>query len=198
MGVVYVLIHSAMPGLVKIGTTEQAVEDRIRSLSRATGVPGKFQCAGAWTFTNARAVEKALHDAFADHRGEKEFFELEPERVIAILKQFGRKNVTPGAKKRKVKASFHTQGKRRSIFTFKSINIAPGATLVSRWDPAVTCRVVDDRKVEFEGETMSLTAAARKVNERRGKNWPSVGGPGQWMYGNPPKRLSVLRIATEK
>ena len=198
MGVVYVLTHPAMPGLVKIGRTEQTVEERIGSLSRATGVPGHFCCAGAWTFRNAKAVEEALHDAFADHHDEKEFFKLEPERVIAILKQFGRKDVTPGAKRRRAKASAHIQGKRRSKFSFELVNIKPGATLVSRWDSDITCRVVDDRKVEFEGETMSLTAAARKVNERRGKNWPSIGGPGQWMYGNPPKRLSVLRIATEK
>ena len=91
MGIVYVLTNPAMPGYVKIGHTSQSVEARMKTLSSKAPLP--YECAAAWEFEDARMVEKALHSAFADQRASrfKEFFVLEPERVIAILRQFGRR-----------------------------------------------------------------------------------------------------------
>ena len=199
MGSVYVLIPPAS-NLVKIGFVEgetaQAIEQRMKALSRASGVPGRYKCAGAWTFANARNVERALHDAFADHHYEKEFFDIEPTRVIAILKQFGRKNVTPGRARRKKQPTQPVQGKRRPPLKFSMVGIEPGAILTSKWDPSARCQVIEDGRVDFEGTPMSLTAAAVIVNKRRGKDWSSVGGPDSWMYGEPPVLLSKLSRVT--
>ena len=198
MGIVYVLTHRQMPNVVKIGYTEGPIETRIAQLSSASGVPGKFDCAGAWIFTNARKVEKSLHDAFSGNRVENEFFEIHPDRVIAILRQFGKRNVTPGRDKRNTKTLTDAQKKKRvPNFTFMSVNIGLGETLISSLDSTITCRVVGDKKVEFEGETMSLSAAAKKVIMRLGKTWSSISGPNHWMYGNPPKLLSKLRKENE-
>jgi hypothetical protein len=43
-GILYVLTNPFMPGLVKIGCTTGPVEERIKGLSSATGVPVAFQC----------------------------------------------------------------------------------------------------------------------------------------------------------
>src|SRR5690606_17095463 len=86
--IVYVLTNPAMPGLVKIGsTTQEEVDIRMKQLF-STGVPVPFDCAFACRVTNAATVEKALHHAFGNTRinPTREFFRIEPERVISILK----------------------------------------------------------------------------------------------------------------
>ncbi len=86
--IVYVLTNPAMPGLVKIGrTTQLEVEERMKQLY-STGVPIPFDCAFACKVKDASEVEKALHLAFGMTRlnPNREFFKLEPERVIAVLK----------------------------------------------------------------------------------------------------------------
>ena len=159
MGVVYVLTNSAMPGLVKIGHTSQPIEKRMRSLG-GTGVPVPFECAAAWEFKDARAVERSLHDAFADRRGDmlREFFAVDPERVVAILRQFGRRDVTP--KGQAAGDGEEDIPKKRGPFRFSMVpEIEPGTILKFAYDDNVTCAVVDDRRVEFGGEEMTLSAA---------------------------------------
>jgi hypothetical protein len=41
-GFVYILMNPSMPGLVKIGLTEDTAEARAASLSSASGVPTRF------------------------------------------------------------------------------------------------------------------------------------------------------------
>jgi len=62
--IVYVLSNPAMPGLVKIGKTNQLeVEERMKQLY-GTGVPVPFDCEFACKVKDAAEVEKALHLAF--------------------------------------------------------------------------------------------------------------------------------------
>ena len=53
----------------------------------STGVPVPFDCAFACKVKDATTVEKALHLAFGMTRinPNREFFKLEPERVVAVL-----------------------------------------------------------------------------------------------------------------
>lgn len=193
MGVVYVLTNPAMPGLVKIGHTSQPVKDRMRSLN-STGVPYPYDCAAAWEFRDHVGVEKALHRAFADCRvSEKEFFKMDPKRVMAILEQFGRKDVTPPRSSETGTAVTNPPRSKRQMFRFSMVGIEPGVVLTSVWDESVTCTVVDDRRVQFVDEVMTLSAAAKRVIRGRGKNWKSVAGPDSWCYGDPPRTLNRLR-----
>lgn len=84
--IIYILINEAMPGYVKIGKTGD-LEQRVRSLD-TTSVPLPFECFYACSVKNADFVERQLHEAFADNRvrSSREFFEIAPERAIAILK----------------------------------------------------------------------------------------------------------------
>ena len=95
MGIVYVITNPAMPGYVKIGTTDRTIEYRLRELDKNVPVP--FQCVAAWEFEDAAGVEKTLHRAFADsrERPNREFFKISPDQPIAILERFGAKDVTP-------------------------------------------------------------------------------------------------------
>lgn len=193
MGVVYILTNEAMPGLVKIGHTGQPVEKRIKSLN-VTGVPYPYECVAAWEFRDAVGVEKTLHRAFADRRvSKKEFFKMAPDPVVAILEQFGRKDVTPPRARGAGSRVADSPKTKRKPFRFAMVGITPGETLTSVWDESVTCTVVDDRRVEFGGEPMTLSAAAKRVIRGRGKNWKAVAGPDSWCYGDPPSTLNKLR-----
>ena len=75
-GIVYLLTNPTMADLVKIGQTESSLENRVRELSRASGVPLPFQVARASKVRDCKKVESLLHMAFGDHRvtDRKEFF----------------------------------------------------------------------------------------------------------------------------
>lgn len=193
MGVVYVLTNPAMPGYVKIGHTSQPIEKRIKSLG-GTNLPRPFECAAAWEFKDARAVERALHDAFADRRGDmlREFFIVEPERVVAILKQFGRRDVTP--KRPDDEAVEVSPPKKRGPFRFSMVpEIEPGAVLKFALDEGITCTVVSDSRVEFGGEAMTLSAAAKRVLRAKGRVVKAAQGPEMWSWGTPSRTLNWWR-----
>ena len=198
MGIVYVITNPAMPGFVKIGKTDRTMQERLRDLDQ-TNIPVPFECVAAWEFPDAGKVEAALHRAFADRRERRnrEFFTVSPDQPIAILEAFGAQDVTPqddtvGEAADEDRASLEKARSRRENFRFRMVGIEPGATLVSVWDAAVTCTVVDDRRVEFEGEETSLSASALKVLHRTGKRWRAVSGPDSWCYGSAGRTLRQL------
>ncbi|HEX2655229.1 MAG TPA: GIY-YIG nuclease family protein, partial [Xanthobacteraceae bacterium] len=84
--IVYILINEAMPGLIKIGRTNQDLAARIKGLYQ-TGVPLPFELFFACEVHSSADVEGKLHEAFGDHRVSKnrEFFRLAPERAKAAL-----------------------------------------------------------------------------------------------------------------
>jgi hypothetical protein len=179
--IIYILINESMPGYVKIGRTTN-LEQRIRSLD-TTGVPLPFECFYACTVNDSTFVEKQLHDAFLDHRvrSSREFFEISPERALAALKLAEVENVTP--KKDFVESEEDQQAlnqarTRRSAFNFKMIDIPIGSELTFIKDENIKVKVVDNKSVVFNGETMSLSGAAQKV---LGVDWPAQ-GPIYWMY----------------
>ena len=100
--IVYVLTNPAMPGFVKIGyTTQDDVQARMKQL-HTTGVPKPFECAMAKQVRTGkgRDLEKALHTAFDPYRNvSREFFEIAPAQVLAILRIWPGKDVTPKGNK---------------------------------------------------------------------------------------------------
>ena len=170
-----------MPGYVKIGRTSN-LEKRIRSLDN-TSSPLPFECFYACTVENVNEVEKRIHDAFEDHRtrSSREFFEIAPERVVSILKLVEIKEVTPGqdyVETKEDQTALEKARKRRSHFNFKMVDIPPKTILNFTRDKNITCTVVDNKKVEFNGKTTSVTVAAQKALN---VTWP-VRGPLYWEF----------------
>lgn len=170
--IVYVLTNAAMPGLVKIGkTTQIEVEERMKQLY-GTGVPVPFDCAFACKVKDASEVEKALHLAFGMTRinPNREFFKLEPERVIAVLHLLKVDDITlqfektiesdvPSADKQSAQSLKRSM---RPPMNFHELGIPDGSVLVSK-DGTHQCVVVGEKKVEFNGTVSSLTAATRQM-----------------------------------
>lgn len=180
--IVYILINEAMPGYIKIGRTSTSVEQRMQELYK-TPVPLPFECFYAGKVKSAVEVERALHDAFADNRvsPNREFFQIAPERVVAVLKLLTAEEVTPGCAYIETKEDQIALDKARtqsSVFNFEMVKIPVGAILNLARNKEVTCEVVDKRWVKYSGETTSLTAAAQKA---LGINRP-LQGPLYWEY----------------
>ena len=172
--IVYALVNPAMPGLVKIGkTTRDNPEVRMNELY-STGVPLPFECAIAIQLeeTQADGLEKALHTAFRPNRlnPSREFFEIDPEQVEAILKQFPGKNVTPGINEEIEKLDAGSREavkevkKRRPKLHFVTMGIPIGSTLTST-KAGEEITVTGEQKVSCRGEEMSLTRATQIVRE---------------------------------
>lgn len=168
--VVYVLTNPAMPGFIKIGKT--LIEDVNQRLGQlyTTGVPFPFELAFACKVPNADEVERALHRAFAPNRAnpKREFFNIEPEQAIAILKLLHVEDATSeiASMQSAIPAEEVEAGKqykaRRPNLNFKEVGIPIGAVLhFTERDVSVT--VATDRKVRLGDEELSLTSATRQL-----------------------------------
>jgi len=186
-GTVYVLTNPAMPGMVKIGKTSRGMDARLNELY-STGVPLPFECAYAALVDDEGKVEKAFHQAFGPYRvnPRREFFAIEPEQAIALLELMAREDVTPAIQEEASKVDVEAKASadrfkrsRRPSLNYLEMGIPVGSTLVYEGDGSTTCTVADGRRVEYQGETMSiskLTAALRNTPGR------PIRGPSHWSY----------------
>ncbi|WP_179401207.1 GIY-YIG nuclease family protein [Burkholderia guangdongensis] len=185
--IIYVLTNEAMPNIVKIGMTNgDSVESRISQLSLATGVPLPFECYFAAEVEDCSKLEKALHQLFADTRinPRREFFKIDPEKVVLAISIGNFREVTPGytdIDSEELQALDKAKA-RRSKFNLDAVGVKPGAELTLSRDEAITCTVVDSGRVSYKGEVMSLSAAALKALQSKGYTTPAASGPGYWMY----------------
>lgn len=168
--VVYVLTNPSMPNMVKIGKTYlEDVASRLAQLY-TTGVPFPFQLAFACKVPNADEVERALHRAFAPDRvnPKREFFSIDPEQAIAILKLLHVADATAEISsienmipEEEIQAAKQYQD-RRPRLNFIEMGIPIGSILhFTEGDAFVT--VAGERKVTLEGNQTSLTAATRQL-----------------------------------
>lgn len=190
--IVYVLTNPAMPGFVKIGKT--LIEDVNQRLSQlyTTGVPFPFELAYACKVPNADEVERALHRAFAPNRvnPRREFFNIEPDQAIAILKLLHVEDATAevASMQTAIPAEEVEAGKqykaRRPNLNFVEMGIAIGSILhFTEGDAAVV--VCGDRKVRLGEEELSLTAATRQL---LGLDYSVAPGP-YWTYDGKSLRV---------
>lgn len=185
-GTIYILINEAMPGYIKIGKTTNSIEQRMKELYK-TSVPLPFECFYACLVEDMDKVERRLHDAFADNRvsSNREFFEIAPERVFAVLELMSIEDKTPKEnyiESKEDEKALDKAKKRREVFNFNMVDIPVGSTLTFSGDESIICKVIDNRNVEFEGEVLSLTESARRSLESMNRYSKSIAGTGYWMF----------------
>jgi T5orf172 domain len=169
-GIVYVLTNPAMPGIVKIGKTSRGSVDARLSELYSTGVPVPFECAFAGRVLNESKVEQAFHLAFGPYRlnPKREFFQIEPEQAIALLELMVIEDVTPAlqAQAEKVdteaKAGADKLKARRPVQNFIEMGIPEGSVLHFTQADEI-CRVINGRRVSYNGVDISLTALTKKL-----------------------------------
>lgn len=174
-GIIYLLTNQAMPGLVKIGMTLQAdVQIRMEQLA-TTGVPVPFECAYACKVKAdiCPRLEKALHRAFAPDRVnvKREFFRTDVERIIPILDAIKiedittkfNQEITDELTQEEKDAQEKMRKIRRPNLNFQKMGILPGQILTFEDDPRVQVEVINERQVNYNGETYFLTAITKKI-----------------------------------
>jgi hypothetical protein len=168
---VYVLTNKAMPNLVKIGfTRHEDVQKRLDELY-ATGVPLPFHAEWVCRIKNAADAEKALHKAFKQNRvnESREFFSIEPEQAIAILKLLNTENIMAEVEKQPTTidpqsiAAEKKFKQRRPNLDFAKIGVPIGAVLQTIKNPTFSATVVSAKRVKVANEEMSLTEATRRA-----------------------------------
>ena len=195
MSYVYILTNEAMPGIIKIGLTENSVSDRVLQLD-TTSVPVPFQCYYAARVEDHKKIERALHTAFGDFRvrPNREFFRMDPFRVKAILEILALEDVTPKNELVATPAdsiALRSTGSHSRRFQFSSAGVPVGATLNFVKDANLTAVVTSDTTVNYKGTSFSLTLAALEALRDCGYNWTSVQGPEYWLYND--ETLGSLR-----
>jgi hypothetical protein len=185
-GIVYVLTNPAMPGMVKIGKTSRAMDARLNELY-STGVPLPFECAYAARVSDEGTVERAFHLAFGPYRvnPKREFFSIEPEQAIALLRLMEIEDVTPQVQREADSVDVDAKPSaerlkraRRPVMNYLEIGLPVGAMLIYQ-DGTTTCTVVDGRHVNYNGEERFLSAITAELMGIPGK--PIHGGR-YWSY----------------
>jgi len=185
-GIVYILTNESMPEFVKVGLTEKDLEFRIKQLD-STSVPLPFECFYAARVEDCKKVERLLHDAFGDCRvrPNREFFQIDPERVRSALMLAAIEEITPSSAEvvEEEGREAIAKAKRRSpAATFEMVGIEPGSLLHFTKDPEKTCVVVDARTVRIGDEVGSLSRLTLGLLKEMGYDWTSCNGWAYWTY----------------
>ncbi|WP_267358882.1 MULTISPECIES: GIY-YIG nuclease family protein [unclassified Methylobacterium] len=170
LSIVYLLTNPAMPGLVKIGRTAQDTAQARLDQLYTTGVPVPFELVFACGVEDAVRVEQALHIAFAPQRvnARREFFRIEPEQALAILRLLHIEDATQAVEEQSSSISEQELGATRALrarrpnLDFTVLGIPISAELRCTRNDAVVV-VVGPRKVRFGTDELSLTAATREA-----------------------------------
>lgn len=160
-GLIYGLTNPYFDGLVKIGLTHSLdISKRIRVLN--TAVPLPFECAFAYKVPHDElyTIESLLHDNYDSKRvGNSEFFRIDSTKVDKLMGTLGKfepmKSVvqctidTEVAKQKSPNMDFHKMGLRS------------GDVLVYSKDTSISCTVVSNKRVSYNGLEYSLSGLTR-------------------------------------
>ena len=202
-GVIYILTNPSFPQFVKIGYADD-VNRRLKELNRSECVPFSFRVYATYA-VNSRLSDLKLHSIIdklnpnlraieceKGHTRKREFYAMSAEDAYSILEAIAEMHgcidnlikVTPNdiqKNEEKEAQDIEKESKTRANnFTFSEWQIPKDAILQYRFDPNITCRVVDERRVEYGGEIMYLTGVAKKC---LGKD-TGVCGPDYFTYKN--------------
>ena len=204
-GYIYILTNPSFPEYVKIGYATD-VKQRLNELNRSTAVPFAF-CIYATYEVDSNLSDKKLHSILdklnpdlrstEEINGKKrvrEFYAMSPEDAYLILEAIAEINgYSNRLKKWKPNKEEEQEAaiaqevsdahkERLSPFTFAMCEIPVGAE-IEFWPNANTasgilCKVADERHVEYEGQTWSLTALAKHLMQSK---W-ALAGPRYFKY----------------
>ena len=212
-GVIYILTNPSFNDYVKIGYAKD-IEKRLKQFNRSEMIPYAFRAYAVYE-TPTALTDKELHrlidiinpdlrtiETFDGKKRTKEFYAMSPENAYALLECIAKISGTED-RLRKLDPTGHEvldeetaaeikETTRRGPFTFSACRIPIGAKISYVNDPSIIATVVDDKHVEYEGETLSLTALAKKLLDTN----HAIQGPLYFQYNG--EILTDLRLRIEK
>ena len=185
-GVIYILTNPSFPEYVKIGYAHN-IEKRLKQLNRSETIPFAFRVYAVYA-VNSELTDKELHklidslnpdlrtiDNFDGRERVKEFYAMSKEDAYSLLESIAKISGTQDRLKRLTPEGHEVLDEelateiketvRRGPFRFSACNIPVGSEILFIEDPSIRATVVDDRHIEFNGETTSLSALAQKLKD---------------------------------
>ena len=212
-GVIYILTNPSFPEYVKIGYASD-IEKRLKQLNRSETIPYAFRVFAVYEVDKS-LTDKELHklidnlnpdlrtiETFDGKERVKEFYAMAPEDAYHLLECIAKISGTQERLKRMTPEGHEIvdeqiaeevkETARRGPFKFSDCNIPFGSEIVFVEDDSVRPIVIDDRHIEYQGETTSLSALARKLkgfeHDVQGTLWFKYKG----------KKLADIRDEIEK
>lgn len=212
-GCIYILTNPSFPDYVKIGYAHD-LEKRLAQLNHSEAIPFAFRSYAIYE-VESELTDKQLHklidtldpnlraiEQFDGKKREREFYAMSAEDAYSLLECIAKISGTI-SRLHRVKPEGHEiedekiakevkEIARRGPFSFSQCGIKSGEKIVYIEDPSIQPIVIDDRRIEYKGETTSLSALAQKI---KGFSHP-VQGTLWFTYKG--ERLSDLRDRLEK
>lgn len=200
-GYIYILTNPSFPEYVKIGYAKD-VDARLAKLNNNEGIPFAFRKYATYKVASDLS-DKQVHEIIdnlnpdlraIDHINgrtrKREFYAMPAEDAYNLLLAIAKIN---GLEHNCIKCPLNENEKqaeeladeiikehaeRNEIFSFSKCQIPIGAEIEYVKDNNVKCTVVDDRKINYNGETMYMTTLAKMLTGKtRG-----VAGPTFFSY----------------
>lgn len=198
-GVIYILTNPSFPDYVKIGYANN-IEKRLKQLNRSETIPFAFRVYAIYE-VEQRLTDKELHklidtlnpdlrtiENFDGTERVKEFYAMSAEEAYSLLECIAKISGTTDRLNRMTPEGHEIldeeiaeevrETARLGPFRFSECGIQPGEEVVSIDDPSIKAVVVDDRHIEYEGETTSLSALAQRIRGSR----HGIAGPRFFTY----------------
>lgn len=212
-GVIYILTNPSFPDYIKIGYATD-IEKRLKQLNRSETIPFAFRVYAIYE-VDSSLTDKELHklidslnpdlrtiETFDGKERVKEFFAMSPEDGYALLESIAKISGTSDRLKRMNPEGHEVldeqiaeevrDNARRGPFRFSEVGIPFGSELTFVENEDIKVTVVDDRHIEYKGETTSVSALAQRI---KGFDHPVQGT--LWFKYNG-KRLIDIRDEMEK
>lgn len=212
-GVIYILTNPSFPDFVKIGYA-QDIEKRLKQLNRSETIPFAFRVYAVYK-VESKLTDKELHklidnlnpdlrtiENFDGKERVKEFYAMSAEDAYGLLECIAKISGTEDRLQRLTPegheildeqiANEVRETARRGPFRFSDCEIPVGSELTFIEDSNIKAIVVDDRRIEYDGETTSVSALAQKL---KGFDHP-VQGTLWFLYKG--EKLTDIRDRIEK
>lgn len=194
-GVIYILKNPSFPDYIKIGYADN-IANRLQQLNNSECTPFAFRVYATYE-VDSRLSDLKIHaiidklnpnlrsiDNYNGKKRVREFYAMTAEDAYLILEAIAEiHNCTDRLKKWELspadmmaeeiaeEVSLEKQA-RSANFKFSDCNIPIGAVLIHNEDSSIVCTVTDDRRIEYNGETMYITPFAKLIS---GKDYITKG-----------------------
>ena len=212
-GVIYILTNPSFPDYVKIGYAHD-LEKRLKQLNRSEAIPYAFRAYAVYE-VDSELTDRELHklidslnptlrtiETFDGKKREKEFYAMSAEDAYSLLECIAKISGTKNNLKRMTPEGHEVIDEqiaeevrntaRKGPFKFTECGIPVGSKIVFINDSSVIATVVDDRHIEYNGLTTSMSALAQEL---LGSKW-QVQGTAYFTYKG--KKLTDIRNLAER
>ena len=191
-GYIYIMTNPALKDMVKIGFAAD-VEARRKQLS-TTALPYEYEVYATYE-TSGNLEDKKLHKMIDNLNPDlrvtsnREFFVMSPKEAYELLEAIATISGTKDKLKKTKVEEKKKQIVRRPAISFAECGIPMGAELVCTEDPSIVVKVVNNRKVEYNGEITSLSAITDQM-----KGYPTQ-GPSFFTYNG--RKITDIAAETQ-